>query len=102
MKKLTMLVMILSICSSAQVFAEDDREDKKEEQSIDQMLGSLKIEKLQAELMIETMANRGKLNNDEAAKAKREIASVKEEDEKNFKAEARERLSSKKSYATNK
>lgn len=95
MKTLTLFFMVIAFCSST-AFADDIVEEK----SIDQMLGSLKIEKMQAELLIETMAKRGKLNSDEVSRAKREIASVKEEDEKSFKAEALERLSSKKSLAT--
>lgn len=95
MKRLALAFMLNALCSFS-AFAENVSEEK----TIDQMLDSLKIEKMQAELLIETMARRGKLNKDEATKAKREVASVKENDEKVFKAEAIERLSSKKSYAT--
>ena len=95
MKNLTRLFMILTISSSA-ALASDDADNK----TIDQMLGSLKMEKIQAEIMIEAMAKRGKLNNEEVSRAKREIASIKEEDVEAVKAEALERLSSKNSVAT--
>lgn len=96
MKNLTTLFMTLVICSSAAVVASEESEEK----TIDQMLASLKMEKIQAEIMIEAMAKRGKFNDEEVSRAKREIASVKEEDIQEIQAEAIERLSSKNSYAT--
>lgn len=95
MKNLKTLFIIFAICSTTAV-----RANESEEKSIDQMLGSLKMEKIQAEMMIEAMGRRGKLNNDEVSRAKREIASVKDDDVEAIKAKAVERLSSKNSYAT--
>ncbi len=95
MKNLTTLFMTIAICSSGVVMASDS-----EEKSIDQMLGTLKTEKIQAEIMIEAMARRGKLNNDQVTHAKREIASVKEDDIETIKTEALDRLSSRNSFAT--
>ena len=58
------------------------------------------LEKMQAESMIEKMEKRGRMNSDEAGRAKREIASVKEDDKEIIKTQAFERLNSKKSFAT--
>lgn len=97
MKKLSTLFMVIAVCSVTTLYASDESQ---EEKSIDQMLGSLKMEKIQADLLIEAMARRGKLDSDQVSHAKREVASIKEEDVQDLKALAIERLSSKNSYAT--
>lgn len=102
MKKLSTLLMVIAVCSVTTIYASDaSQEDKnQEDKSIDQMLASLKMEKIQADLLIEAMARRGKLSSDQVSHAKREVASIKEDDEQDLKALAIERLSSKNSYAT--
>jgi hypothetical protein len=97
MKKLSTLLMVIAVCSVTTIYASDE---SPEDKSIDQTLASLKMEKIQADLLIEAMARRGKLNSDQVSHAKREVASIKEEDVQDLKARAIELLSSKNSYAT--
>lgn len=92
MKTLSTFIMIMTFCFSVSVSAED--------KTIDQMLNALKMEKIQAEIIADTMARRGKLSVEEVSRVKRDIASVKEEDSNDIKADAIERLSSKNSFAT--
>ncbi|MBC7429718.1 MAG: hypothetical protein H7336_13965 [Bacteriovorax sp.] len=92
MNKLKLLLKITFFITSTALMAE--------EKSIDQKLGSLKLEKMQAESMIATMVRRGHMNDDEASRIKREIASVKEEDVEAIKAEAIDHIDSKNSFAT--
>jgi hypothetical protein len=102
MKKLSTLLMVIAVYSVTTIYASDESQEEKnqEDKSIDQMLASLKMEKIQADLLIEAMARRGKLDSDQVSHAKREVASIKEEDVQDLKAQAIERLSSKNSYAT--
>jgi hypothetical protein len=69
--------------------------------SFDQKMNSLKMEKIQAELIIEMMSKRGRLNKTESGKAKREIASVIEDDVDDLKVEANERIAATKSKINN-
>ncbi len=59
------------------------------------MLSQVKLEKKQIELMVERMEKSGRLNQDEARKVKREIASVKEEDIEIVKKEVIKKLDKK-------
>lgn len=70
------------------------------EKTIEQKLASLKLERMQAEVMIKTMGKSGRLNKEEVVHATRSIASIKEEDIKNIRAEAMEALSPSNSLAT--
>jgi polyhydroxyalkanoate synthesis regulator phasin len=93
MMKIKELFIIAIICSSANLYAS-------EEKSIDQKLSSLKLEKAQAELIVAAMIKRGHINNEEGLRIKREIASEKEQDIEAVKAEAIEKLDLKNSFAT--
>lgn len=68
--------------------------------SVEQKLHALKLEKMQAEAMIVRMLKSGRMNNNEADHARREIASVKEDDKEIIRQEAREKLNTFKSVAT--
>lgn len=70
------------------------------EVSIEQKLNALKLEKMQAEAMIGVMVKSGRMNHQEANYARREIASVKEEDIKIIRKEAVEKLNTLNSFAT--
>lgn len=93
MFKFCYFVMIISILSSSMLLANDEK-------SIEQKLLSLKLERLQAELMIKTMSRSGRMNKKEVAYATRSIASIKEKDVKNIRAEALETLGTATSLAT--
>ncbi len=71
-----------------------------EKKSVDQMINALKFEKLQAEAMINKMTQSGRMNHEEASRAKREIASVQEESIHEIKTEALDELKSSNSLAT--
>lgn len=79
--------------SSAAMASEND-------QSIEQKLNALKLEKMQVEAMIGRMVKSGRMNNSEANFARREIASVKEGDKEIIRQEALEKLNTFKSFAT--
>ena len=70
-----------------------------EEKSIDQKLNSLKLEKMQAESMVATMLRKGHMNDEEATRIKREIASVKDQDSEVIKSEALDNFKSQNSFA---
>ena len=68
--------------------------------SIEQKLNSLKLETMEAEAMIKRMVESGRMNNQEASRARREIASAKEDDKIIIKNEASEKFISFKTFAT--
>ncbi len=90
--KAKMIFLIALSFSSSQVMAEG--------KTIDQMLSSVKLEKMQATVMINRLFQSGRVSADEAQRMKREIASVETESEKEIKAKALENLNSSKSFAT--
>lgn len=94
MFKLRCLLLATAILSASALFANE------EEMTIEQKLASLKLERMQAEVMIKTMARSGRLNEKEVVHATRSIASVKEEDVEIIRAEAMESLNTSKSLAT--
>jgi len=94
MLKIRCLVFATAMLSSSMLFANE------EEKTIEQKLASLKLERMQAEVMIKTMARSGRLNEKEAVHATRSIASAKEEDVQIIRAEAVDTLKSAKSLAT--
>jgi len=71
-----------------------------EDRSIEQKMSALRLERMQAEMMIKTMVRSGRMSENEATHANRSIASVKEEDIEVIRAEALETLKSAKSLAT--
>lgn len=85
---------IIALTTSSMALALDDHH------SIEQKMAALKLERMQAEVMIKTMVKSGRLNKDEAVHAGRTIASVKEKDVEVIRAEALESLKSSKSLAT--
>jgi hypothetical protein len=93
MFKFSCLLLATALLSASALYAN-------EEMTIEQKLASLKLERMQAEAMIKTMAHSGRLNEKEVAHATRSIASAKEEDVEIIRAEAMESLKSSKSLAT--
>ena len=68
--------------------------------TIEQKLNSLKLETMEAEAMISRMVESGRMNNLEASRARREIASAKEVDETMIRNETRENIASFNTFAT--
>lgn len=71
-----------------------------EEKSLGQISDSLRLEKKQVETIVDTMVRSGRISADEGSRAKREIASVKEDDFEELKSETMKRLQSK-NFANN-
>jgi polyhydroxyalkanoate synthesis regulator phasin len=94
MNKFKSFLVIATFCFTTALFAK-----KEETATIDQKLSSLRLEKMQAENIVASMVKRGHLNNDDALRIKREIASVKEEDITTIKSEALENIKTNNSFA---
>lgn len=63
-------------------------------------LNALKLERIQAEVMINNMENSGRLTHAQALEAKREISSVHEENIENLKSQALEKIQNKRSLSS--
>jgi polyhydroxyalkanoate synthesis regulator phasin len=63
-----------------------------EAKSLVQISDSLRFEKKQVETIVDTMVRSGRISADEGSRAKREIASVKEDDFEELKIETMKRL----------
>ena len=85
---------ILAVFSSSVLMASE------EDKTLEQKLAALKLERVQAEIIIKTMVRSGRLNDKEAGHAARAIASAKEEDVEVIRTELMETLNSANSLAT--
>lgn len=56
--------------------------------NMEQMMGSIRLEKKQVESMVDKLVASGRINPEEAAKAKRELASMNDNDLENLKNKA--------------
>jgi len=72
----------LILFSTKQLMAQDEIEYK----NMEQMLGSIRLEKKQIESMIDMMIASGRLSKAEGNEARRSIASIKEDDLENMKS----------------
>jgi len=75
----------LMIASSA-TFATDQLDA--EYKNMEQMMGAIRLEKKQVESMVDKMVASGRINAEDAAKAKRELASMNDNDLENLKNKA--------------
>lgn len=75
-------VMILS----ANAYATDSLDA--DYKNMEQMMGAIHLEKKQVESMVEKMVASGRINSEDAAKAKRELASMNDNDLENLKNKA--------------
>lgn len=62
--------------------------DDLEYKNMEQMMGSIRLEKKQVEIMLDKMILSGRISEEEGVKAKRELASLKEDDLENLKNKA--------------
>lgn len=85
MKTLSTAFMFLTLTVSPLVHL---NAQETEYHNLEQMLGAIKLEKIQVETMVDTMQSSGRISAEEAERAKREIASVKEEDIEEIKNQA--------------
>jgi polyhydroxyalkanoate synthesis regulator phasin len=88
LKSLLFLSLLISFVSVANA-SEGKPEDKEAEyKSMEQMMGAIRLEKKQVENMVDLMVVSGRITAEEGSKAKREIASMKENDLENLKSRA--------------
>ena len=88
---LCLILLFLSISSAFAVEASEE-----EYKNMEQMMGSIKLEKKQVESMVEKLAQSGRISKEDATKAKREIASLSDNDLENLKNKAVAEVKSKK------
>ena len=90
--KLIFIFCMITLVSSFSLYAKDamDAGDQGETEykNMEQMMGSLKLEKKQIESMVDKLVASGRINPEEAAKAKRELASMNDNDLENIKTKA--------------
>jgi hypothetical protein len=81
-----LLVGLLSQVSSN--VAKADEPIDGEYKNMEQMMGSIRLEKKQVELMVDKMVSSGRISEAEGVKAKAELESMKESDLENLKSRA--------------
>ncbi|MDO9182239.1 MAG: hypothetical protein Q7U04_07510 [Bacteriovorax sp.] len=84
---------LMTISSSPIKAAEADGIEYK---NMEQMMGAIRLEKKQIEGMLDKMVKSGRITNEEGTKAKREIASIKDNDLEILKTRAIAEVKSKK------
>lgn len=72
--------------ASSSTFATDQLDA--EYKNMEQMMGAIRLEKKQVESMVDKMVASGRINAEDAAKAKRELASMNDNDLENLKNKA--------------
>jgi len=72
--------------ASSSTFATDQLDA--EYKNMEQMMGAIRLEKKQVESMVDKMVASGRINAEDAAKAKRELASMNDNDLDNLKNKA--------------
>lgn len=78
-----LLLMTLAINPTNALLA-----DEVEYKNMEQMMGSIRLEKKQVESMVDKMVSSGRISPEEAKEAKRALASMKENDLENLKTQA--------------
>jgi polyhydroxyalkanoate synthesis regulator phasin len=78
---------VLLMVSFVSISAADDQVEA-EYKNMEQMMGSIRLEKKQVESMLDKMVISGRISAEEGSKAKREIASMKDNDLENLKTRA--------------
>ncbi|MBC7538192.1 MAG: hypothetical protein H7281_05185 [Bacteriovorax sp.] len=82
----SLLSVLVMISFSSLTIADDQVET--EYKNMEQMMGSIRLEKKQVESMLDKMVVSGRITAEEGSKAKREIASLKDNDLENLKTRA--------------
>lgn len=78
-------LVVLGLSANTYVYAEDDGGEYK---NMEQMMGSIKLEKKQVESMIEKLVVSGRITREEGVEASRALASMKENDLETLKTKA--------------
>lgn len=86
-----MKILFLPLISTLMLFSinlkAEDQLDA-EYKNMEQMMGAIKLEKKQVESMVDKMVVSGRISSEDGQKAKREIASMKDEDMESLKMRA--------------
>ncbi|MDD4975060.1 MAG: hypothetical protein PHY93_11950 [Bacteriovorax sp.] len=85
--KLYSLMSLFLTINFISVSSGDDQVEA-EYKNMEQMMGSIRLEKKQVESMLDKMVISGRISAEEGSKAKREIASMKDDDLENLKTRA--------------
>lgn len=80
-------ILVLLMFSFSSLAIATDQLDV-EYKSMEQMMGAIRLEKKQVEGMVDKMVDSGRITAEEGSKAKREIASLKDDDLENLKTRA--------------
>lgn len=91
MRKSFMKILLLSLASLLMIFIGELRAEDQLDgnyKNMEQMMGAIKLEKKQVESMVDKMVSSGRISAEDGQKAKREIASMKDEDLENLKVQA--------------
>ena len=92
LKVLTSSLLVIStltcFCLSSSFAASDSKDSVEEYKNMEQVMGSIKLEKKQVESMVDKMVASGRISADDASKAKRELASMNDNDFENLKTKA--------------
>lgn len=91
LKNYFLVLSLLLVCS-----IKETRADDIEYTNMEQMMDSIKLEKKQVEGMLDKMIVSGRISSEEGVKAKRALASLKEDDLENLKSMAIAQVKSKK------
>lgn len=83
--KLKMCFLLTVAIMAGSVWADELEAEYK---TMEQMMGSIRLEKKQIESMVDKMVGSGRITQEEGIKAKREIASLKEDDLEDLKVRA--------------
>lgn len=83
---LKVLCCSFMLVSSVPAFADDQAGP--DYKNMEQMMGSIRLEKKQVESMVDKLVASGRINAEDAAKAKRELASMNDNDLENLKNKA--------------
>lgn len=83
---LTFFFSFVLFTSLGAACASDQMEN--EYKNMEQMMGSIRLEKKQVEAMVDKMVVSGRISAEDAMKAKRELASMKDSDLENLKSRA--------------
>lgn len=87
--KIAFFTLTLGLLSQSAIAVETNvSSESNEPRSIESLLNEAKLEKLQAETMVEIMVKSGRFSNEQGERTRRSIASVHEEDLEAIKEEA--------------
>lgn len=88
LKNYSALALLLFAVSGVTYSGLSVASDEMEYKNMEQMMGSIRLEKRQIESMLDRMMESGRISSDEGAQAKRALASMKENDLENLKSKA--------------